>query len=90
MENLPAGSIARLMRRSLSASGYARANWYRIAPSRRPTLQAREVQELLDRSVLVGNPPRPTAAAVNACAALRDLLRVGTCHSDGASMAGAD
>jgi hypothetical protein len=57
--------------------------------ARRPTLQAREAQELLGRSMLVGDPPRPTATAVNACAALRDLLRVGTCHSDGTSMAGA-
>ncbi|HSB22423.1 MAG TPA: S8 family serine peptidase [Burkholderiaceae bacterium] len=56
--------------------------------ARRPTLRANEVQELLGRSMQVGDPPRRIAGSVNACAALRDLLRLGACQTGDSPLVG--
>jgi subtilisin family serine protease len=66
---------------AVSGSSVAAAEVSAIAAlllARRPDLSAGEVQALLGRS-MPGDPPPRAAASINACAALRDLLRAGDC-----------
>lgn len=55
--------------------------------ARRPRLTAPEVEALLGRSMGPAIGPAPATASVNACAALRELLRTGECRGDGPEVA---
>jgi subtilisin family serine protease len=52
-----------------------------------PRLAAREVEQILDRSMTAADSPARVAASVNACAALRQLRHTGQCLARSAGIA---
>ncbi|MGE5337467.1 MAG: S8 family peptidase [Gemmatimonadota bacterium] len=55
--------------------------------ARRPELNAREIEEMLGRSMTGGDVHARVAASVNACIALRDLLHTGECTGEDGAVA---
>lgn len=65
-----------------SGSSVAAANVTAVVAlllARRPGLQAREIEAVLERSMHVGRTDAPAAETVNACLALRELTRMDAC-----------
>jgi hypothetical protein len=56
--------------------------------ARRPQLDAREIEDLLRRSMPTSDAMGRVTLSVNACTALRDLLRAGECVDGDAAVAG--